>query len=302
MDLFFPLCYNDRQKKREGNIMIHERIDLYGYFRLPRGEKAKGYLDAYAQGQNPELPEKTRPAMIVAPGGGYQFLSEREKDPVAARFFAEGYAAFTLEYSIDTAYPVPLVEACMAVAYVRENAEKYGVDKEHVCVVGFSAGGHLVGMLATLFGDDAVKRALGERNVRPDAVILSYAVITADPRIWHAGSIETISGGNADLKKKLSLEKCVKKDSAPAFIWHTFEDDGVPVKNSVLMADAYASAGVPFELHVFEKGPHGLSVATVETAAGENDDRLINENAGMWVPLSLNWLKKRGFKVVAAKK
>ncbi|PWM72776.1 MAG: hypothetical protein DBX59_05680 [Bacillota bacterium] len=281
--------------------MIHERIDLYEYFRLPRGEKALGYLNAYAPDNMKELPEKRRPAMVVAAGGGYQFLSDREKEPVAIRFFGNGYAAFTLEYSINTAFPAPLIEACMAVAYVRENAEKYCVDKTHIAAVGFSAGGHLIGMLATLFADEAVKNALGDRNVRPDAVILSYPVITSNPRFWHEGSIETISGGSAALKEKLSLENRVEKNSVPAFIWHTSEDGGVPVYNSLAMAGAYAALGVPFELHIFEKGPHGLSVANVESAQSENDNVLINDNAAAWVDLAIDWLKERGFKVFAKK-
>ena len=280
--------------------MIHERIDLYAYFHLPRGKKSRGYLNTYVPYNSPEMPEKTRPAMLVVTGGGYQFLSDREKEPVALRFTDLGYASFTLEYSLDVAFPVPFLEGCMAMAYIRENAKKYCVDEKHVCAVGFSAGGHLTGMLATLFADDAVKKALGERNVRPDAVILSYPVITSDPHFWHEGSIETISGGDPVLKEKLSLEKRVTKDSSPAFLWHTAEDDAVPVNNSLFMASAYAGQKVPFELHIFEKGPHGLSIANIETAWGENDAVLINQEVSAWVKLADRWLKKRGFRVFVA--
>lgn len=276
--------------------MIHERIDLYKYFGIRRRKNALGYLTSYVPDGTPELNVKQRPVMIVLPGGGYVFLSDREKEPVAIRFMSKGYSAFTLEYSIDTAFPVPLIEACMAVAYVRENAQKYFADPDHVCAVGFSAGGHLTGMLATLSGDDAVKKVLGERNVRPDAVILSYAVITSDPRFAHMGSINTISGGKKTLMHKLSLEKSVTNESVPAFIWHTKEDGGVPVYNALSMASAYSEHGVPFELHVFERGCHGMSLANIETSIGENN-KMYSKNVAVWVDLAENWLKARGFKV-----
>ena len=174
--------------------MINETVDLYEYFGVPRGENAGGILTSYVPYATHEVSAKKRPAMIVFPGGGYWMLSDREKEPVALRFLSKGYSAFTLQYAVHTAYPVPLVEACMAVAYIRENAQKYSVDEEHIAAVGFSAGGHLAAMLATMFAEKEVKAVLGERNARPDAVILSYPVITADPRFWHEGSIRTISG------------------------------------------------------------------------------------------------------------
>lgn len=277
--------------------MINETVDLYEYFGVPRGENAGGILTSYVPYATHEVSAKKRPAMIVFPGGGYWMLSDREKEPVALRFLSKGYSAFTLQYAVHTAYPVPLVEACMAVAYIRENAEKYSVDEEHIAAVGFSAGGHLAAMLATLFAEKEVKAVLGERNARPDAVILSYPVITADPRFWHEGSIRTISGEDEKLAERLSAEKRVTKNSVPAFIWHTAEDDGVPVENALLMAQAYRAAGVPFELHIFQNGCHGLSLANEETANGRDDTRLIVPNVAQWVDLSLNWLALRGFLV-----
>ena len=213
--------------------MLQERVDLYRYFSVKRGKNSSGYLNTYVPDGTPELNVKKRPAMLICTGGGYGFLSDREKEPVAIRFLSKGYSSFTLEYTVKTAYPVPFLEACMAMIYIRENAEKYFVDRNHVCAVGFSAGGHLAAMLATLFAEKEVKAVLGERNARPDAVILSYPVITADPRFWHEGSIRTISGEDEKLAERLSAEKRVTKNSVPAFIWHTAEDDGVPVEKEI---------------------------------------------------------------------
>lgn len=280
--------------------MILEKIDLYKYFGLKRKKGALGYLNTYIAENSPELNlKRTRPAMIVCPGGGYQMLSDREKEPVAIKFLEKGYSSFTLEYSIKTlGFPTQLIEACMAVAYVREKAAQYFVDKDHVAVIGFSAGAHLAGTIATLYEDDAVKKALKDyaASVRPDAVILAYPVVTSDPKFWHSGSIETVAMGKKSLIQKLSLEKRVTGESVPAFIWHTKEDGAVPVFNSICLASAYAEHGVPFELHVFERGPHGLSLANLETAPnGQN--KYCNPNVAVWVDLADNWLKSRGFAI-----
>lgn len=281
--------------------MIQERVDLYKYFSLKRKKNSLGYLNTYVPDGTLELNVKQRPVMLVCPGGGYGFLSDREKEPVAIRFLSKGYSAFTLEYSLNTPFPVPLIEACMAVVYIRENAPKYFVDPNHVCAVGFSAGGHLVGMLATMTGDDAVKKAFPSDKlelVKPDAVILSYAVITSDSRYGHLGSFNVITGGKKTLYQKLSLEKRVTNESVPAFMWHTKEDGAVPVYNALCMASAYYEHGVPFELHVFERGAHGLSLSNIETSLSENDKKC-NKNVQAWVDLADNWLRSRGFKVHA---
>lgn len=276
--------------------MILETIDLYEYFGVPREKNTAGRLTVYARERNLEIKEKLRPAMLVIPGGGYTWVSLREAEPVAMNFLHAGYSAFTLDYTVNTPHPVPLLEAAMAMVYIRENAAKYFVDPEHVAAVGFSAGGHLCGSLATLFNDDCVKKALGKRAelVRPDAVLLSYPVITTGIAT-HSGSADTISGGNPELRAAMSLENRVTKDSVPAFIWHTFEDDCVPVQNALLMAEAYLKAGVPFDLHVFEKGWHGMSTVTAEVTDGEYPEGIAR--AAEWTRLALSWLSSRGFKV-----
>ena len=275
--------------------MIYETIDLYEYFHIPRGNNAGGFLTVYLREENPELKTKVRPAALVIPGGGYACISYREGEPVALRFLLEGYNTFHLKYSVKTAYPGPLVEAAMAMAYIRERAETYNTDADHVCAVGFSAGGHLAGMLATLFSDPAVKAVLGDRNVRPDAVTLSYAVLTTGSSS-HGGTADVISGGDPALRAALSLEKRVTADSVPAFIWHTLADAAVPVENALLMAEAYRRAGVPFELHVFAEGQHGLATSDVESSNGTGDPRF-NAPVQAWMPLTFAWLRGRGFEV-----
>lgn len=275
--------------------MIYETIDLYEYFGAARKADEQGMLHVYLPCMD-EMGARIRPSMLVLPGGGYVFRSQREGEPIAVKFMSLGYCAFLLDYTINRAYPTPLVEAAMAVAYIRENAEKYKLDG-HVGAIGFSAGGHLAGMLATMFDDKAVVAALGKKTelARPDAVVLSYPVVTTSIHT-HAGSADTISGGDKELAKRLSVEDRVNKNSVPAFIWHTFEDDCVPVENSLLLASAYRKAGVPFELHIFEKGWHGLSLITPETCNMTEADKSV-AHVGRWIDLAAAWLTTRGFTV-----
>ena len=278
--------------------MICETIDLYQYFGLEKQEGREGTLTTYVPHSiENELRPKLRPGMLVIPGGGYRMRSDREKEPVALAYLQEGYCTFTLDYSVSTAYPAPLIEACMAMIYLRENAAKYHLDPAHIAAIGFSAGAHLAGMLSMLYEEPEIVSVLGERakNARPDAVVLSYPVITMGERT-HGGTRDVITGGREELLQRLSLENRVSKKAAPAFLWHTQEDDCVPVENSLLLAAAYRKAGVPFAMHIFEHGPHGLSLISPETNDQTEYDTQLAP-VGKWLPLSLDWLKSRGFSV-----
>lgn len=272
--------------------MKTERIDLYEYFGIERKGGEAGYLYSYIIEQYDYCPKRIRPAMLVIAGGGYSCVSARESEPIALNYIAEGYCAFALDYSVmPVRFPVQLLEGCMAMAYIRENAEKLGIDKEHVSAIGFSAGGHLCGMLATMWDEKEIKEFLGEKVIlcRPDAVILSYPVITSG-EFAHKGSIINLSGEKEQIVSRISLEKRVDKNSVPAFIWTTMDDACVPMENSILMASAYKKAGVPFELHIFESGQHGLSLCTKEV-------NTVNEPVSKWKEMSKTWLKNRGFEI-----
>ena len=273
--------------------MICSKIDLYKYFNITRPENANGYLNTYVQEKSTFVEDRIRPAMLVIPGGGYSSVSAREKEQVALRFLADGYNAYTLEYSVadSVSYPYQLIEGAMALAYIRENAEKELTDASHVGAIGFSAGGHLTAMLGTLFNEDVIKEFLGDKAslCRPDAVVLSYPVITSN-EFAHRWSLNRISGGDAKLEKFLSLENRVTENSSPAFIWSTVEDDAVPCENSFLMASAYRKVKVPFELHILTYGHHGLSLAT-----GETNSPL--PYVAKWYGLAKEWLDSLGFKI-----
>lgn len=270
-----------------------EKIDLYSYFKLNRNGATGGYLTVYLRTYITEIKHKLRPAMLVIPGGGYDVLSEREAEPVALEYLLKGYSSFVLSYSVKTAYPVPLNEACMAVLYLRENAQKLEIDREQIAAIGFSAGGHLAGMLATLKDSETKIFATKADAVRPNAVVLSYPVVTMKDNLTHCGTRDNISANGAISYKILSVEERVDKKSSPAFIWHTVEDDHVPVENSLYLASAYRKANVPFSLHLFEKGRHGLCLCNDEVF--DQPDKEL-EHIGEWFNLSCNWLKSHGFK------
>ena len=278
-------------------------VDLYKYFDITREENAVGYLTCYVNENTNEISySRKHPAMIVIPGGGYGMRSDRENEPIALQYLANDYCAFTLQYAITPAkFPTMLIESCMAVAYVRENANELNVNENAIACVGFSAGGHLCAMTGTMFNDPAVTKVLGEKSklTRPDAVVLGYPVITGKEGIAHRGSFINLCGNDAELTNYLSVENRVTKDSAPAFIFHTSTDGVVPVQNSLIIANAYVDAGVPFALHVFEKGEHGLSLADLSVYSIERfTGKVFSADVAKWVDLSITWLKERGFTVV----
>ena len=214
---------------------------------------------------------KKRPAILVLPGGGYGITYEGEAEPVALKFLAEGICAFVLHYATNPSgeiFPTALCQALLAIRYIRENSEKYGIDESNISVLGFSAGGHLCASAGTMFDDDALNGYLeDEREIyRPNKMILCYPVITADEKYAHKGSFENLTGKsfnelNEDEKNMLSAEKRVTNKTPAAFIWTTAEDSCVPNQNSILMAKALADNGIHFELHIYPHGDHGLCTA-----------------------------------------
>lgn len=234
-----------------------------------------------------------RPCVLIFPGGGYEFLSAREAEPIGMAFSRAGYQVCILQYSVRKAEQpflgdLPLQEAAAAVRCIRSHAEEWGIDPRKITVCGSSAGGHLAGSLG-VFGacKDRIPGS-GDGMSRPDAMVLCYPVITAG-EYSHNGSLYQLSGHPKPCPERdpWSLELHVTKDTCPAFIWHTTEDDCVPVDNSMLMAQALKKAGVPFELHLYTKGCHGLSLATAECGT-------VNAHAATWVPLALEWLREIG--------
>ena len=229
---------------------------------------------------------KKRGCIIVAPGGGYMGRAFHEGAPISQMLNTAGIHSFVLNYRVAPyKYPVQLYDINRAVRYVRYHADKFGIDKNKIGILGFSAGGHLCTMGIENFdygiddGDD-----IDKVSSRPDAGILCYAVISMVSYV-NEGSRDSLLGQNYDqnLAKQLSGENSVRDDTPPVFMWHTAGDSCVPVENSLNMAFSLSKKKIPFEMHIFPEGDHGLGLS-----------ESIPETA-QWSVLLKKWLLKLGF-------
>ena len=273
--------------------MICQTLDLYSACGVTKPDGARADLAVYVWENVDEIDRnRLRPAVLVCPGGGYAYCSDREAEAVAFRFFAAGFNAFVLRYSVaPVRFPAQLIEGVLAIDLIRKNAERWNTAPSESAVCGFSAGGHFAGMLATMSDCPEVVSAVGKRDGKPNACILCYPVITTG-LFTHGDSIYHLTG-KREGTEAFSLEKRVDRDTVPSFIWATANDPVVPAKNSLLFASALADAGIAYELHIFQDGPHGLATADEETAVAGRPD-YIDPRAAQWIPLALSWLKSRG--------
>jgi len=231
----------------------------------------------------------TGAAIVVCPGGGYGMLAPHEGEPVARWLNTLGITAGVLKYRLGPRYhhPAELHDAQRAIRMLRARAAEFALDPHRIGILGFSAGGHLAATAATHFdaGDPTAHDPIERVSCRPDLAVLVYPVITMTGPFAHAGSRENLLGDHPsqELMDLLSNEKQVTKDTPPCFLMHTADDPGVPVENSLMFAEALRKAGVPFELHIYQHGPHGVGLAT-------NDPVL-----STWTTLCAGWLRMHKF-------
>lgn len=215
---------------------------------------------------NRMLSAAVRPAILVFPGGGYFSCTDREAEPIALAYAAEGYHAFVLRYTVgkDVKFADAMEDANTAMAYIHQHAKQWGIDKNRIAVAGFSAGGHLAAMLGTT------------GTVRPAAMVLGYPCILAETA--------------AALKQILpSAEQYVDGQTPPTFLFSTRDDNVVPIRNTLAFVDALERQGTDFELHIYHKGAHGLSLAKSLTANGQRT--MLSPSVANWHEQSVRWLK-----------
>lgn len=239
-------------------------------------------LEAY-----PLSGKATRGAVLICPGGGYTMRAPHEGKPIADRYNDAGFHAFVVQYRVAPhRHPAPLLDVSRALRLIRQHAADWHVDPDMVAVCGFSAGGHLTASLGVHYGLNAVNtgEALDAVSCRPSALILCYPVITARSAA-HVGSFTNLLGEapDPDLLALMSLENHVTADTPPAFLWHTADDPVVPIANSLCFAEALSDHGVPFELHVYPHGAHGLGLAPGDP------------HVATWMDLSIEWLQAMGW-------
>lgn len=233
-----------------------------------------------------------RPTVLVLPGGGYSGTSPREADPIVLKYLARGFNVGLLRYScMPSVFPVAMLEALTAIKYIRDNAEKNFSDPDKIFVCGFSAGGHLAACCGTLWHRKESERYFGDTNkVKPNGLILGYPVITSGDKA-HVGSFRALLGDRFSEKEwldYLSLEKQVDEKTPTTFIWHTYFDQAVPVENTLLFATALKENNIPFEMHVFEDGPHGISTADKITTP-----MMYPLRTRRWIDMSADWIEER---------
>jgi len=232
--------------------------------------------------------QATGAAVIICPGGGYLRLSmENEGSQVADWLNSIGVTAFVLKYRmVEYGHPAPLRDVLRAVRQVRSQAADLSVQPDRIGVIGFSAGGHLAAAAGTLFDspEGRTGAALDAVSARPDFLLLMYPVITLHDPYAHAGSRRALLGENATAAQvdALSLESRVTPATPPTFIVHTQEDVSVPIENSLLFYRALRAAGVPTEVHLFEKGPHGFGM------------RKEFGQTSVWIDRAEDWMRGRG--------
>lgn len=279
-------------------------------------------LTTYIQDDADKMLKSPRPAVLICPGGGYLKCATQEGEPVALRFAAMGYQTFILRYSTyfggmnpqqladcaeqilpikNTIYPNSMLEVGMAMKLIYEHAQEWHVDIKRIALCGFSAGAHNVAMYAAKWQEPWIGKHIQIENekIKPAAVILGYIAgdyffNTEEPHHILQTYSNMAMFGKTKLEKedveKVQPSKYITGDMPPAFLWATYEDTVVSVKNTIAMAEKLAEQKIPFELHIFEKGDHGLSLGMQESAKKKEQ---IRRDVSMWVPMAEIWLEKR---------
>ena len=229
--------------------------------------------------------EQPRPCVVIFNGGAYRVRSYHEGEPVAQFFNSQGYHAVVVDYRVaPNRFPAALSDAQRAIRLVRAHAEEWSIDPRGIITCGFSAGGHLCA--STILYDDVYSHLYNADETDayscfPNGAILGYAVISVENDYGHVGSGQYLLGEAYETEKsKFSLAQYVNENTPPVFLWHTSEDKAVSVKNSLIFAERLRDHGVPFELHVFPHGGHGLGLA------------INRPEIAQWASLAADWIKR----------
>ena len=263
---------NQEAESNNAGILIVEKVSIpsYQYFRVASDNTKK-------------------PCVIICPGGGYAILAAGHEGSDLANYFNSiGVNAIVLKYRIPNAENqidksiAPLQDAQQAMLLARTNAENWGIDKNKIGIMGFSAGGHLASSLATHYSDVKIENP-SKISLRPDFQLLIYPVISFGPE-GHEGSRINLIGNTNDEKTKKAIdyfsnEKQITKDTPPAFLVHSKDDDAVPVAGAIHYYDNLIAHKVPAEIYLYEKGGHGYGM---KNATSEID----------WTSLMKIWMQK----------
>lgn len=270
---------------RRGTINLKEHFPFLG------ADGKNPTLDYYLPYNMTEMnrQDSKRPCMLICPGGGYSMCSQREAEPIALHFLPLGFNVFVLTYSTQPhRFPSQITEVAAAYELIKQNADEWNCDTEKMGIMGFSAGGHLAAHYSNAWDIPEIREHFPE-SYRPFASVLCYPVITADPDCRHTGSFVNLLGHEPDAAEmeRFSCDKITRENTPPAFIWHTAADTCVPVQNSLLYAAQLSKRKIPYELHIFPYGHHGLSTSDAQTM---NETTATSEYVHSWLDELKKWI------------
>lgn len=269
-----------------------EKLYLKDYFPELGKNGCNAYVECYILDQMKACPLQydAHPCLLICPGGAYVFTSDREAEPVALNFMAEGYSVFVLRYSVAPhTFPQRLLEVAATMELIHQNAKEWECNADDVTIMGFSAGGHLAAQYSNRYDCEEVRTIFPESKPVQKAV-LAYPVITWEKPYAHEETLENFVGHPpvSGEEKGCSCELLVTEKTPPTFLWHTTEDATVPVENSLIYARKLAQYKVPFELHIYPYGGHGLSTSDEHTCTNVDESTRYNHR---WVEECKRWLK-----------
>lgn len=271
--------------------MIYKKIDLIKEYHLNTEVECNLYIYEEDLSYEVNLNRKFLPLLII-PGGEYEFTSFREKEPVALKFLSEGFASFVLEYSCGekAKFPLQLLEGYLALDYINKNKEEFHIDISKLGLIGFSAGAHLNGLLSSSY---LKEEFIEEYKLNIPKIAYSaygYPVVDQYDEPREQSFINLFKNEKLRMQSDLSLPKLINKNNPRAFIFSTVEDSVVPIKNTISLISAYKENAVPFEVHIFEHGEHGLSLGNISVYNLKYLDEFSKTNS-KWFDLFLIWLK-----------
>ena len=272
--------------------MSIKTLYLKDYFSKLEENECNAYVEAHIAEPLKEmgLENIVHPCMIICPGGGYGMISGREGTPIALHFASEGYNVFVLHYSVKPhRFPQQLREVAGVVELIHMHKDEWKCDVSNIALMGFSAGGHLAAQYANRFDCPEIREIFP--NSKPvQKSVLCYPVITGDERYMQTGTMRNLLGRMPENPEDsgCSCELLVSEKTPPTFLWHTAEDEIVAVENSLCYANALSRHKIPFELHIYPYGSHGMATADETTCLELNDK---TRHCHQWIDDCKKWLK-----------
>ncbi|KRN28239.1 esterase lipase [Lactobacillus selangorensis] len=256
-------------------------------------DNTPAFLKGYLHEPDPEIERDQYPAIVICPGGSFTHIPEHQAETLAMAFYNQGFQAFYLRYHfIDEQtplFPVPFIDLADAMKAVRRNSDDWHVDAEHVAVSGFSVGGQIAAVYNGSWMREWLLKATQatKEELQPNAVVLGYPVIRLD-----AGfpKDDTLTKALTPDVEEFAADMLVNADSQPTFVWGTADDTVVPAKNGLVYVEALQEAGIPLEYHLFAHGPHGMALATRQTASKPSEK---SAHVAHWFPLCIEWLNQQ---------